>query len=77
MITCMVYVFAALLEFAIVYHVHYRRSQAELLSPTPQSNGPVTQVTQVSSGHALLVAKGYVGAGQTKESVSDQGLWVC
>ncbi|KAK4287110.1 hypothetical protein Pmani_039810, partial [Petrolisthes manimaculis] len=52
MITCMVYVFAALLEFAIVYHVHYRRSQAELLSPTPQSNGPVNPVSQGLGGLA-------------------------
>ncbi|KAK8383328.1 hypothetical protein O3P69_011657 [Scylla paramamosain] len=33
MITCMVYVFMALLKFAIVYHVHYRRTQAPPPSP--------------------------------------------
>ncbi|XP_045106724.1 glycine receptor subunit alphaZ1-like [Portunus trituberculatus] len=36
MITCMVYVFMALLEFAIVYHVHYRRTQAPPPSPPPR-----------------------------------------
>ncbi|XP_050731951.1 glycine receptor subunit alpha-4-like [Eriocheir sinensis] len=49
MITCMVYVFMALLEFAIVYHVHYRRTQAPPQNPTtlisPQAN-PQNQVTQ-------------------------------
>ncbi|XP_066972738.1 glycine receptor subunit alpha-4-like isoform X1 [Macrobrachium rosenbergii] len=49
MITCMVYVFAALLEFSIVYHVHYRRTNGlgqGIISPTP--NGP-SQVLGVSS----------------------------
>ncbi|XP_064096973.1 glycine receptor subunit beta-like isoform X3 [Macrobrachium nipponense] len=49
MITCMVYVFAALLEFSIVYHVHYRRTNGSgqgIISPTP--NGP-SQVLGVSS----------------------------
>ncbi|XP_071522711.1 glycine receptor subunit alpha-4-like isoform X2 [Panulirus ornatus] len=48
MITCMVYVFAALLEFAIVYHVHYLRTINKvpgLTTPTSTTNGP-SQVTQ-------------------------------
>ncbi|XP_045598080.1 glycine receptor subunit alpha-4 isoform X2 [Procambarus clarkii] len=49
MITCMVYVFAALLEFAIVYHVHYRRSLAPspgLVSTSTNGSTQVTHVTQ-------------------------------
>lgn len=39
MITCMVYVFAALLEFSIVYHVHYRRAKSKMQSLVSTTNG--------------------------------------
>nr|XP_053654818.1 glycine receptor subunit alpha-4-like [Cherax quadricarinatus] len=57
MITCMVYVFAALLEFSIVYHVHYRRSLTGvrgLITPTSTTNGAtqVTHVNQITQGLA-------------------------
>ncbi|XP_042234250.1 glutamate-gated chloride channel alpha-like [Homarus americanus] len=56
MITCMVYVFAALLEFAIVYHVHYRRTISTvrgLITPTSTTNGS----SQVTQGLGLAVPR--------------------
>ncbi|KAK7071309.1 Histamine-gated chloride channel subunit [Halocaridina rubra] len=42
MITCMVYVFAALLEFSIVYHVRYRRTtkEVQVIITSSTTNGP-------------------------------------
>ena len=40
MITCMVYVFAALLEFALVYHVHTisKKTNPNLMTPSNSVN---------------------------------------
>ncbi|XP_063612318.1 glutamate-gated chloride channel alpha-like [Penaeus indicus] len=53
MITCMVYVFAALLEFSIVYHVHYRRAKSKMQSLVSTTNGQSQAMAITRSGDRI------------------------